>query len=83
MWSANSNRGAAYLFVAAGGQWQEVAIPRASDAEDDDRFGIAVAISGDTAVVGADREDGLGRSDKGAAYVFERNKDGADQSGAR
>jgi hypothetical protein len=32
-------------------------------------FGRSVSISGDTAVVGAYREDGAG-SDRGAAYVF-------------
>jgi hypothetical protein len=78
--SSSGNRGAAYLFVVGDGQWQQVASPRASDAEDDDRFGIAVAISGDTAVVGADGEDG-GGDDMGAAYVLERNQDGADSWG--
>jgi hypothetical protein len=76
----NSSRGAAYLFVYSGGRWQEVAIPRADDAEDDDRFGFSVAISGDTAVVGADGEDG-GGTDQGAAYVLERNRDGVDSWG--
>ena len=41
----------------------------ASDAESGDHFGISVAISGDTTVVGAYSEDGAG-SDRGAAYVF-------------
>jgi hypothetical protein len=75
-----NNRGAAYLFVAAGGQWQEVAIPRAYDAEDEDYLGFAVAISGDTVVVGAYQEDGAG-SDRGAAYLIERNQEGADNWG--
>ncbi len=44
----------------------------ASDAEDFDQFGIAVAVSGDTAVVGS-YEDGAG-SQYGAAYIFERNQ---------
>ena len=42
----------------------------------DDRFGGDVAVSGDTAVVGASREDG-GGSDAGAAYVFRRDQGGA------
>ena len=53
----------------------------ASDAEDDDRFGISVAISGDTVVVGAYGDDGWWGNDRGAAYVFERNKGGVDNWG--
>jgi hypothetical protein len=70
---AGDERGAAYLFVG-NGRWQEVAVPRASDAQNSDLFGDSVAISGDTVVVGAPYEDGLG-TDRGAAYVFTRNYD--------
>ena len=45
--------GAAYVFVRAGGVWSQQAYLKASNAEGDDRFGISVAISGDTLVVGA------------------------------
>jgi hypothetical protein len=41
----------------------------ASDAEAGDYFGTGVAVSGDTAVVGADGED-AGAESAGAAYVF-------------
>ena len=37
-----------------------------------DQFGISVAVDGNTAVVGAFREDDDGRDDSGAAYVFTR-----------
>jgi hypothetical protein len=80
---AGSYRGAAYVFDRdAGGAdaWGEVAKLTASDAEDIDFFGNAVAISGDTVVVGARSEDGAG-SDCGAAYVFDRNAGGADSWG--
>jgi hypothetical protein len=77
---ANSNRGAAYVYVISGGRWHEVAIVHASDADLNDHFGIAVAVSGDTAVVGAEWEDGPG-DDRGAAYVLERNKNGEDSWG--
>jgi hypothetical protein len=77
---AGNNRGAAYIFVADDGCWQEVAIPRASDAGDYDHFGGSVAISGDTVVVGAYREGGAGY-DRGAAYVFARNQSGPDSWG--
>lgn len=52
----------------------------ASDAQADDHFGQRVAISNDTAVVGAWLEDSLG-SNAGAAYVFERHADGTDNWG--
>jgi FG-GAP repeat len=44
----------------------------ASDGEAFDRFGISVALSGNTAVIGADRDDDKG-TDAGAAYVFVRS----------
>ncbi|MCB1098678.1 MAG: FG-GAP repeat protein [Verrucomicrobiae bacterium] len=48
---------------------------KASNAEADDQFGTAVAVSGDTVVVGAPLEDGTGDR-SGAAYVFVQ-EDGA------
>ncbi len=80
---AGSNAGAAYLFERDQGgpdNWGEVKKLTASDAEDSDLFGYSVAVSGDTAVVGAWREGGAG-SDRGAAYVFERDQGGADNWG--
>ena len=44
----------------------------ASDAAFDDQFGINVAMDGDTAVVGAWREDGTA-TDTGAVYVYVRS----------
>lgn len=41
----------------------------ASDGAVDDRFGISVSISGDTALIGAFRDDDNG-TDSGSAYVF-------------
>lgn len=55
----------------------EVAILRASNAGADAEFGYAVAISGDTIVVGANLADGT-QTDGGEAYVFDRNAGGAD-----
>lgn len=75
--------GAVYFFERNQGgpnNWGEVKILRASDADNGDGFGIAVALSGDTLVVGAPQEDGsLGWA--GAAYVFERNQGGANNWG--
>ncbi len=64
--------GAAYIFERSGGVWSEVAKIQASDKQPLDHFGRSVSISGDYAIVGADRED-TGALDVGAAYIFERN----------
>jgi hypothetical protein len=82
--TSGSERGAAYVFERnqnGGDSWGEVAKLTASDAESGDRFGNAVTISGSTVVVGAYWEDGWMMDDRGAAYVFERNEDGADNWG--
>ena len=52
----------------------------ASDPESDDTFGGRVAVSGDTAVVGA-HGGGAGGPDIGRAYIFERDEGGADNWG--
>ena len=71
--------GAAYVFVRNGATWIQQAYLKASNAEFLDRFGKSVAISGDSIIVGADREDndgvtiGIeGAKGAGAAYVFVR-----------
>jgi MYXO-CTERM domain-containing protein len=60
--------------------WQEVAKLTPTDSEEGDDFGYAVGISGDTAVVGAYREDGAGE-DRGAVYLFQRDAGGSDSWG--
>ena len=45
----------------------------AGDGASGDRFGCSVAVSGDTALVGASRQSPWGRSGAGAAYVFVRS----------
>ena len=49
--------GSAYVFVRSGTTWSEQQKLVASDAATNDRFGVSVAISGDTVVVGADLAD--------------------------
>jgi hypothetical protein len=78
-----SDSGAAYVFVRTGSVWTQQAYFKASNTGANDRFGLAVAVSGDTLVVGADREDSSttgvnsapndAASDSGAAYVFVRS----------
>ncbi|MDJ0610038.1 MAG: FG-GAP repeat protein [Kiloniellales bacterium] len=64
--------GSAYVFQRSGTAWSEQAKLTASDAAAEDFFGSSVAISGDTVVVGAYRDDDAGNS-SGSAYVFQRN----------
>jgi len=61
--------GAAFVFTRDGGAWTQQAKLVADDGVNGDTFGLALAISGDTAVVGAYRKNG----DRGAAYVFTRS----------
>jgi FG-GAP repeat/Viral BACON domain len=71
--SAGSMAGSAYVFVKSGAGWTEQAKLTASDAAAFDEFGHAVAISGDTAVVGAFVDDTSAGMDAGSAYVFVRS----------
>jgi hypothetical protein len=66
-----SDRGAAYVFVRQGDEWVEEAQLLAFDGSEGDRFGYSVAISGDTAVVGAPLVTVGNATFRGAAYVFQ------------
>jgi len=69
---AGSNSGSVYVFVKSGNVWIIQAILVANDAATGDAFGAAVAISGNTIVVGANFDDD-GGDDSGSAYVFVRS----------
>ncbi len=68
-----SYSGSVYLFEKPTNGWvnsnQESAKLLASDGASGDFFGTSVAISGDTIVVGANKDDDIG-GDSGSAYVF-------------
>lgn len=73
-----SNSGAAYIFVRDGETWLQQQKLVASDREEDDRYGISVAIDGDYAVVGSyyENEDANGENtlaDSGSAYIYKRD----------
>jgi hypothetical protein len=72
--SFNDIHGSAYVFTRTGGVWSEQAKLIASDPDREDRFGWSVAISGDTAIVGAELGDDAG-DNSGSAYVFTRSGD--------
>ena len=67
-----SNSGSAYVFRRSGNNWNQEQKLVASNAGSDDRFGFSVAVDGDTAVIGALREDHR-HTNAGAAYVFSRS----------
>jgi len=66
----NQGTGAAYLFKREGGQWHETAKVTAQDGELNDRFGNAVALNQEQALVGARYESTRGNH-AGAAYLYE------------
>jgi hypothetical protein len=78
-----SGSGAAYVFVQDASGWSQQAYVKASNTGSGDNFGFAVAISGNTLVVGSPDEDSNatgvngdeannGATNSGAAYVFVR-----------
>ena len=70
----SSFSGSAYLFEKPVSGWDDAnedAKLSASDAAANDWFGYSVAISGDTVIVGAYRDDDSG-SQSGSAYLFEK-----------
>jgi hypothetical protein len=68
--AGSSDAGSAYVFARNGAGWTEQTKLTASDADDLDYFGISVALSGDTTVVGTRGDDHQGGFDAGSAYVF-------------
>ncbi len=66
---ADANRGAAYIFSRNGTIWSEDQKIISSDGEND-AFGITVAISSDTIIVGSPRDDIGSNTDQGSAYIY-------------
>ncbi len=67
------SNGAVFVFVLTAAGWTQQEELTAPDGLNLDSFGAAVAISGNTLVVGAPGHDPGGKPDAGAAYVFVRN----------
>ena len=81
------SNGAAFVFRKVSGSWVQEAYLKAPNAEEDDQFGTAVAISGDTIAVaalaednsttgvqnGAITTDNASAASSGAVYVFTRS----------
>ncbi|MGP9832004.1 hypothetical protein [Marinobacter sp. NSM] len=82
------NTGAVYVFSKSGGNWAQEAYIKASNTNQNDRFGFSVALSdnGDRLVASAEGEDSNATGvngdasdnssiESGAAYLFSRNND--------
>lgn len=67
--NAASYAGAVYIYERVGNTWSQVAYVKASNAAANQYFGRALAIDGDTIVVGSSQQ---GPDGAGAVYVFER-----------
>ena len=63
--------GSAYVFVRTGTTWSQEAKLTAPDGAENDEFGWAVSVSGDTAIVGVRYDDDDGGA-SGSAHVFAR-----------
>lgn len=67
--------GSAYVFRRASDGWREEAKLVPDDGDPIDLFGVAVALSGDTALIGARVDEDPNGETAGSAYVFERADD--------
>jgi hypothetical protein len=70
---SNTGQGAAYVFVRSGTMWTQQTKLTASDGSASDEMGYSVAVSGNTAVIGADLHNVNSNTGQGAAYVFVRS----------
>lgn len=79
--NGTAESGAAYLFGREGSTWSQLAYVKASNTGGSDRFGISVAVSGETLAIGAPGESSIATgvggdqsnnsvSGSGAVYVF-------------
>ena len=64
-----SASGSAYVFVRSGATWTQQQKLLPSEGAASDQFGISVALSGDTALVGARGDDDDNGSESGGAYI--------------
>lgn len=67
------NAGAVYVYARSGSNWSQQAKLTAADGAETDIFGVRVALSGDTALISARRDDDeVMGVDAGSAYIFIR-----------
>ncbi len=66
-----ADSGSAYIFKRAGNSWTQEGKLIASDGAPKEWFGYSVSIRGDSAIIGA-RKDNDSGSESGSAYIFKR-----------
>ncbi len=74
--------GSAYVFVRSGSVWSQQSTLTASDGAAGDYFGRSVAVSGETALVGAPDDGHAGGIYAGSVYVFGPKKTNGAKCGA-
>ncbi|MBY0111216.1 MAG: hypothetical protein K2Y21_00235 [Phycisphaerales bacterium] len=67
-----SSKGAVWAFTGSDAAWTERSVLSASDGASSDFFGASLAVSGDTALVGAPNKSIGANTSQGAAYIFTR-----------
>ena len=67
----NSSQGAVYLFSQSGGSWTQMQKFSSDDGVTGDSFGWAIALDGNTALIGTGFVTVNGNEFQGAAYVFD------------
>ena len=70
---ASASQGAAYVFERSGTVWSQQQKLTAADGAANDRFGGAVAVNGETTIVGASNHRIGTNASQGASYVFARS----------
>lgn len=68
---SNVNQGSAYIFQRSGSSWSQQAKLVASDGAASDKFGEAVSIDGNYAIIGANSDDIGSNVNQGSAYIFQ------------
>lgn len=70
---SNNRQGSAFVYIRTGTTWSLQQKLVAPDGAFDDQFGAAVAIDGNTILIGARNDDIGSNANQGSAYVFVRN----------
>ncbi|MGH8426773.1 MAG: FG-GAP repeat protein, partial [Gammaproteobacteria bacterium] len=68
--NGSSGQGAVYVFTRSNGNWSQTTKLTASDGAANAQFGIAVALDGSSAFIGANHASVDGNNAEGEAYVF-------------
>ncbi|MDB6057261.1 MAG: hypothetical protein JWO95_1105, partial [Verrucomicrobiales bacterium] len=73
--------GSVYIFQLTNGVWGEQARLTAPDGQRGDNFGVSIALSGQSVVIGSSFHSDLGATNNGAVYVFDLTAIGWQLSG--